>query len=317
MPSWILPTVAFMLGLIILSGGAEALIRGAIRMARLWKVSPIVIGLTIVALGTSAPEMGVALSAALSGQPDITMGNILGSNIANTGLILGLGALLTPLTVHLRMIRTEIPLLIVVSMALWAFATMGHLGCLAGLILLITFTVYCLTLYRHSRKEPYTLQVEFEKSLSNKDSFWFYLVLVIAGLAGLVIGSKSLVWGAENIAVYLGIPELIVGLGLTAVGTSLPELATTVAAARKGQTDLILGNVIGSNLSNLCAVLGVTACITPIDINPDLLHRDFPVMVAFSLVLLPVMRIGMKVTRWEGAALILSYSVYVIFLAVF
>ena len=317
MPSWILPTVAFILGLIILSGGAEALIRGAIRMARLWKISPIVIGLTIVAFGTSAPEMGVALSAALSGQPDITMGNILGSNIANTGLILGLGALLTPLTVRLRMLRIEIPLLIVVSMALWAFATMGHLGRPAGLILLITFTTYCLVLYRHSRKKPYTLQVEFDKSLSDKGSFWFDLVLVIAGLAGLVIGSKSLVWGAENIAVYLGISELIVGLILTAIGTSLPELATTVAAARKGQTDLILGNVIGSNLSNLCAVLGVTACITPIDINPDLLHRDFPVMVAFSLVLLPVMRIGMKVTRWEGAALLLSYSVYVISLAVF
>ncbi len=317
MPSWILPTAAFILGLIILAGGAEALIRGAIRMARLWKVSPIVIGLTIVAFGTSAPEMGVALSAALSGQPDITMGNILGSNIANTGLILGLGALLTPLTVRLRMLRTEIPLLIVVSMALWAFATMGHLGRLAGLILLITFTTYCLALYRHSREKPYTLQVEFDKSLSNKDSFWFDLVLVMAGLVGLVIGSKSLVWGAENIAVYLGIPELIVGLILTAIGTSLPELATTVSAARKGQADLILGNVIGSNLSNLCAVLGVTACITPIDINPDLLHRDFPVMIAFSLVLLPVMRIGMKVTRWEGAALLLSYSVYVIFLAVF
>jgi len=253
-------------------------------MARLWKISPIVIGLTIVAFGTSAPEMGVALSAALSGQPDITMGNILGSNIANTGLILGLGALLTPLPVRLRMLRIEIPLLIVVSMALWAFATMGHLGRPAGLILLITFTTYCLALYRHSREKPYTLQVEF---------------------------------GAENIAVYLGIPELIVGLILTAIGTSLPELATTVAAARKGQTDLILGNVIGSNLSNLCAVLGVTACITPIDINPDLLHRDFPVMVAFSLVLLPVMRIGMKVTRWEGAALLLSYIVYVISLAVF
>ncbi len=316
MPSWILPTVAFILGLIILSGGAEALIRGAIRMARLWKISPIVIGLTIVAFGTSAPEMGVALSAALSGQPDITMGNILGSNIANTGLILGLGALLTPLPVRLRMLRIEIPLLIVVSMALWAFATMGHLGRPAGLILLITFTTYCLVLYRHSRGKPLH-QVEFDQSLSNKGSFWFDLVLVIAGLAGLVIGSKSLVWGAENIAVYLGIPELIVGLILTAIGTSLPELATTVAAARKGQTDLILGNVIGSNLSNLCAVLGVTACITPIDINPDLLHRDFPVMMAFSLVLLPVMRIGMKVTRWEGAALLLSYSVYVIFLAVF
>ncbi len=317
MPSWILPTVAFILGLIILSGGAEALIRGAIRMARLWKISPIVIGLTIVAFGTSAPEMGVALSAALSGQPDITMGNILGSNIANTGLILGLGALLTPLPVRLRMLRIEIPLLIVVSMALWAFATMGHLGRPAGLILLITFTTYCVILYRHSQKKPYIHQVEFDKSLNRKGSFWFDLVLVIAGLAGLVIGSKSLVWGAENIAVYLGIPELIVGLILTAIGTSLPELATTVAAARKGQTDLILGNVIGSNLSNLCAVLGVTACITPIDINPDLLHRDFPVMVAFSLVLLPVMRIGMKVTRWEGAALLLSYSVYVISLAVF
>ena len=317
MPSWILPTVAFILGLIILSGGAEALVRGAIRMARLWKISPIVIGLTIVAFGTSAPEMGVALSAALSGQPDITMGNILGSNIANTGLILGLGALLTPLPVRLRMLRIEIPLLIVVSMALWAFATMGHLGRLAGPILLITFVAYCLALYRHSRKEPYTLQVEFDKSLNRKSSFWLDLVLVIAGLAGLVIGSKSLVWGAENIAVYLGIPELIVGLILTAIGTSLPELATTVSAARKGQTDLILGNVIGSNLSNLCAVLGVTACITPIDINPDLLHRDFPVMIAFSLVLLPVMRIGMKVTRWEGAALLLSYGVYVIFLAVF
>jgi cation:H+ antiporter len=317
MPSWVLPTITFILGLIILSGGAEALIKGAIRMARLWRISPVVIGLTIVAFGTSAPEMGVALSAAISGKPDITMGNLLGSNIANTGLILGLGALLTPLSVRLRMLKIEIPLLIVVSTALWAFAAKGHLGRLAGLLLLITFIAYCLALYRYSRKEPYTLRIELEKSLRDKDSFWFDLVLVIAGLAGLVIGSKSLVWGAENIAVYLGIPELIVGLSLTAVGTSLPELATTVAAARKGQADLILGNVVGSNLSNLYAVLGVTACITPIDINPDMLHRDFPVLMFFSLVLLPVMRIGMKVTRWEGAALLLSYSVYIAFLAVF
>jgi cation:H+ antiporter len=317
MPSWELSTIAFILGLIILSGGAEALIRGAIRMARLWRISPVVIGLTIVAFGTSAPEMGVALSAALSGKPDITMGNLLGSNIANTGLILGLGALLTPMSVRLRMLKIEIPLLIVVSTVLWAFAAKGHLGRLAGLLLLITFIAYCLTLYRHSREKPYTLQTEFEKSLRDKDSFWFDLVLVIAGLAGLIIGSKSLVWGAENIAVYLGVPELIVGLSLTAVGTSLPELATTVAAAHKGQADLILGNVVGSNLSNLCAVLGVTACITPIDINPDMLHRDFPVLMAFSLVLLPIMRIGMKVTRWKGVALLLSYSVYIALLAVF
>jgi len=317
MPSWVLSATAFILGLVILSSGAEALIKGAIRMARLLRMSPIVIGLTVVAFGTSAPEMGVALSAALSGKPDITMGNILGSNIANTGLILGLGALLTPLPVRLRMLRIEIPLLVVVSTVLWASAIMGHPGRLSGLALLTIFTAYCLTLYRHSRKEPYIIQIEFEKSINNRDSFWFDIALVIAGLTGLVTGSKSLVWGAERIAVHLGVPELIVGLSLTAVGTSLPELATTLAAARKGQTDLILGNVVGSNLSNLCAVLGVTAFITPIGINPDLLYRDFPVMVAFSLILLPVMRTGMKVTRWEGAALLLSYGAYVISLAIF
>lgn len=317
MPSWILPTVAFILGLIILFGGAEALIRGSICIASLWRVSPIVIGLTIVALGTSAPEMGVSLSAAFSGQPDITMGNILGSNIANIGLIMGVGAFFTPLTVRLRMLRAEIPLLIVVSLALWAFATTGHLERLAGLILLIIFTAYCLTLYYHSRKEPYMLQVKTEMSHGGKGAFWFNMVLVIVGLAGLVIGSKSLVWGAKNIAVHIGIPELIVGLILAAIGTSLPELATAVAAARKGQSDLIMGNVIGSNLSNLCAVLGVTAFIRPIDINPVLLYRDFPVMVAFSLILLPVMRMGMKVTRCEGAGLLLSYSVYIIFLVIF
>ena len=243
------------------------------------------------------------------------MGNIVGSNIANIGLILGIGAVLTPLKIGLRMLKIEVPLLIVISVVVWVLAAEGHLGRLAGLLLLSVFTVYCLTLYWHSKKEPYAVHTEFGETLSDKNFFGLDFLLIIAGLVGLILGSKLLVWGAESIARYLGISELVVGLTLTAVGTSLPELATTVAAARKGQGDLILGNVVGSNLANLCLVIGVTACITPIKINPAILYRDFPVMVAFTLILLPVMRIGMKVSRWDGAVLLILYGLYIAFLA--
>jgi len=315
MPSWGLSIVALISGLIFLSGGAEALTNGAVRIAHRLGVSPMVIGLTIVAFGTSTPEMGVSISAALSGSHDITMGNIVGSNIANIGLILGIGAVLTPLKIGLRMLKIEVPLLIVISVAIWVLAAEWHLGRLAGLLLLSVFTAYCLTLYWHSKKESYAVHTEFEEALSDKNFFGLDFLLIIAGLVGLILGSKLLVWGAESIAGYLGISELVVGLTLTAVGTSLPELATTVAAARKGQGDLILGNVVGSNLANLCLVIGVTACITPIKINPAILYRDFPVMVALTLILLPVMRIGMKVSRWDGAVLLILYGLYIAFLA--
>ncbi|NIA08249.1 MAG: calcium/sodium antiporter [Nitrospiraceae bacterium] len=315
MPALGLSTLALISGLILLSGGAEALTNGSVGIAHRLGVSSMVIGLTIVAFGTSTPEMGVSISAALSGSHDITMGNIVGSNIANIGLVLGIGAVLTPLKIEQRMLKIEIPLLIAVSLIVWVFAAKWHLGRLAGLLLLSVFTVYCLTLYWHSKKEPYAAPVEFVGALNNKRSLSLDFLSIILGLLALILGSKLLVWGAKAIAIYLGISELVIGLTLTAVGTSLPELATTVAAARKGEGDLILGNVVGSNLANLCLVIGVTACITPIKVNPEILHRDLPVMMAFTLILLPLMRIGMKVSRWDGLVLLILYVIYIASLA--
>ncbi len=315
MPFWGLSVLAIISGLIFLSAGAEGLTNGSVRIAHRLGLSPMVIGLTIVAFGTSTPELGVSISSALYGSSDITIGNIVGSNIANIGLILGIGAVLTPLKIGLRMLKIEIPLLILVSLLVWAIAAKGYLGGLAGLVLLTVFTVYCLTLYWHSKEESYAVRVEFGKGLKRRGPPGLDLLLIIVGLAGLILGSKLLVWGAKAIAGYLGISELVIGLTLTAVGTSLPELATTVAAALKGQGDLILGNVVGSNFANLCLVVGITACITPIKVNPEVLHRDFPIMITLTLILLPLMRIGMKVSRWDGLTLLILYGIYIAFLA--
>ncbi len=290
-------------------------VAGSIRIAKSLGLSPLVIGLTIVAFGTSAPEMGVSISAALSGSPDIALGNILGSNIANIGLILGVAATLGALPVNMRLLRIEVPFLIFLSLATGFMVHQGEISRLAGFGLIIFFVVYCWTLYIYSKKEPYTVQLEFEEALEEDNNIWYDSAIVILGLVGLVAGSKFLVWGATSIASLLEVPELIIGLSLTAIGTSLPELATTIAAVRRKQSDLVLGNVAGSNLANSTIVLGLTAVVSPIPANPDTLYRDIPLMTGLTILLFPAMKIGAEIKRWMGVLFLLTYGGYVILLA--
>ncbi len=308
----ILSWIALVGGLILLFVGGEALILGSVHLARHWGVRPLVIGLTVVALGTSAPELGVALSAALAGQPDITMGNVVGSNIANIGLVLAIGALVHPLPVGLKFLKIEVPLLLAVSAMVLALGSTGSIEGWGGLLLLATLIIYIAARYYWSERESSEVQAEFRKTWGYSGSLFRHLALVIVGIVLITCGAKLLVLGAVELARYFEISELVIGLTLTALGTSLPELTVTLSAARKGHGDIVLGNVVGSNLTNLTGVLGITSLITPISVDPVLCQQDFLVMGAFSLALLPVMRRGMCIKRFEGALLLIGYLLYII-----
>ncbi len=312
-----IPPLALVSGLILLVGGAELLVKGASNLARHFGVNPLVIGLTIVAFGTSAPELGVSLAAAFLKKPDLSLGNVVGSNIANICLVLGLGAAMRPVRVRMRLLRTEIPLLIAASVAVWGIGLEGRISRLAGAVFLASFMAYCWFLYVRSRGEVCNVRTEFEGTASYRNTTpWKDLLLVFTGLAGLVGGSKLLVWGAVVLAHFIGVSELIIGLTLTAVGTSLPEMATTISAARRRQGDLLLGNVVGSNLANILGVLGTTAILRPVTVNSMALSRDIPIMTGLSIGMLIIMKTGKTISRKEGAMLLLLYGAYVLYLYV-
>ncbi len=304
--------LALMSGLVLLVGGAEFLVKGATNLARHFGINPLVIGLTIVAFGTSAPELGVSLTAAFLGKSDLSLGNVVGSNIANTCMVLGLGAAIRPVEVRMRLLRIEVPLLIGASVVIWACGLWGYITRSTGLIFFVSFAAYCWLLYAKSHEEACGIRIEFGKEIDGKNALGLDLALVLAGLVGLVAGSKLLVWGAVALAHSIGISELTIGLTLTAVGTSLPEMATTISAARRRQGDLILGNVVGSNLANILGVLGITAIFRPLAVSSMALNRDIPVMVGLSVVMLIIMKTGKTISRKEGAILLFLYGIYVL-----
>ncbi len=312
----ILAWLALIGGLLLLAGGGESIISGAVRLARRLGVQPLVIGLTVVAVGTSAPELGVALSATLAGQPDITMGNLVGSNIANIGLVLGVGALVRPLPVGLRLLKMEVPLLLAVSLLVMLLGTFGTIYRWGGILLLVPLVLYMAAGFRWSTEEPAEVQKEFQEEMGRGGLLFLQLLLIAIGILLLVIGAKLLVWGAVELARYFHVSELVIGLSVTAIGTSVPEMATTVSAARKGHGDIVLGNVVGSNLANLTGVLGITSLITPVHVEPEVTTWHLPVMMAMSLALLPVMRSGMCIHRWEGLLLLSVYLLYIFTLLV-
>ncbi len=298
-------------GLFLLYSGAEGLVRGAIRLAFQMGMTPLLIGLTVVAFGTSAPEMGVSVSAAVKGHPDIALGNVVGSNIANIAMILGVGALLRPLPVHLRLVRLEVPFLVLLGLGFWVMGYAETVSRPAGFLLLLLFPVYCVVLYLKGRREPLEAHLQFQEALAPKNSLLMDLLIIILGCVALVAGAKLLVWGASNLARELGVPELFIGLTVTALGTSLPELATTIAAVRKGHGDIVVGNVIGSNIANSTAVLGAAAALSPLTVSPMAFHRDIPVMLGLTVALFPMMNSGLEIKRWAGLALLVSYLLYV------
>jgi len=309
-----LSIVLFITGLILLFLGGEGLVKGASRLARVLGISPVVIGLTVVAFGTSAPEFVVGLIAALKGASDIVLGNIIGSNISNIGLILGIGAVISPLIIQIRLIKVEVPIMIALSLILYGLAWSLNLGLWQGIFLfgaLVAFTIYS---YFGSKKEPLKIEEEFEEFVGPGNTIWKQVVFIVLGLTGLIIGARLVVDSAIFVARILGVSELVISITAVAVGTSLPELSTTIIAAIRKEHDIIVGNIIGSNIFNI-GILGVVSIIHPVKVDSALLGFEFPVMIFFSILLLPLMITWKRVSRIEGFLLLALYAgfIYMVF----
>ena len=303
-------------GLVALVIGGELLVRGASLLATALRISPLIIGLTVVAFGTSAPELGVSLQAALTGNADVAIGNVVGSNIFNILLILGLAAVVTPLVVSSQLIRADVPIMVGASLALWGFSLDQRLERWEGAVLFVALLGYIVFCIRQSRHESAAVVQEFAQELP-KLSTWtsrrsIQISLMIVGLVLLGFGSHWLVGGAVKIATVLGVSKLIIGLTIVAAGTSLPEVVTSVVASLRGERDIAVGNVIGSNLFNILCVLGLSSIISPqgIVIAKDALEFDIPVMVAVAVVCFPIFLTGNLIARWEGGLLLFYYVAY-------
>ena len=303
-------------GLVLLVAGAEVLVKGASRIAFMFGLSPLVIGLTIVAYGTSSPELMVSIQSSLAGQPDIAVGNVVGSNIFNILLILGISALITPLVVAQQLIRLDVPILIGISCLTLMFGLDGKISRVDGGIFVTGAILYTVFLMIQSRKENNTdVTDEYEReygdsSVRSPKQILINAGLIFAGLILLVLGSKFLVDSAIAIARSFGVSELVIGLTLVSAGTSLPELATSVVASMRGERDNAVGNVIGSNIFNILAVLGGAALLSPegLSVSQDAIRFDIPVMIAVAVICLPIFITGQLIARWEGL-LFLSYYV--------
>jgi cation:H+ antiporter len=307
-------------GLALLIWSADKFVEGAAAMARLLGVSIMIIGITIVGFGTSAPEIVVSIIAVLEDTPDIAIGNALGSNIANIGLILGVTAILAPIPVASRLFRTEYPLLLLASVVMaWALYDLS-LDIVDGFALFGLLILSLLHLIREHRKHPadYAREEHESEEMVHEMQMPAALGWLVLGLVILIGSSKLLVWGASGIAVTLGVSELIIGLTVVALGTSLPELAASIASIRKGNPDLAIGNVIGSNLFNSLAVIGLPALFTPFAIDPSARNRDLVVVIGMTLLLLLMSRfpgaLPRQLTRLKGLLLLLAFVIYQLYL---
>ncbi len=316
----------FVLGLIALVAGAELLVRGASKLALAVGISPLVVGLTVVAFGTGSPEMAVSVQSAWSGQVDIALGSVVGSNIFNILFVLGISALITPLLVAHQIIRQEVPIMIGASFLLFALALDGRIGRWDGALMFGLMISYTIFVVRQSRLQSRALQQEYEEELedtvaSTWDTHWSVQVaLILGGLVLLVIGSNWLVDAAVVFAQHLGVSELVIGLTVVAAGTSLPEIATSVIAALRGERDIAVGNAIGSNIFNILGVLGLASLVAPVGLSVALpvINFDMPVMIAVAVACLPMFFTGNVIARWEGAVFFgyyLAYTTYLVLAA--
>jgi cation:H+ antiporter len=315
-----LTMVLFVLGIVILVAGAELLVRGASRLAAALGISPLVIGLTVVAFGTSSPEMAVSAQSALAGQTDLALGNVVGSNIFNVLFILGLSALIVPLVVAQQLVRLDVPLMVAASVAVLLLGMDGAFGRLDGALLFGGAVAYTAFLVRQSRRETAAVRAEYEsefgEAAAGPVSWVRDTLLVLGGLALLVLGSRWLVNGAVEIATALGVSELVIGLTIVAAGTSLPEVATSVLASLRGERDIAVGNVVGSNIFNILVVLGFSGFVAPggVAVAPSALRFDIPVMIAVAVACLPIFFTGHLISRWEGLLFLGYYAAYTAYL---
>ncbi|MDH5340797.1 MAG: calcium/sodium antiporter [Rubrivivax sp.] len=313
----------FLGGLALLVLGASLLVRGASKLALALGISPLVVGLTVVAFGTSAPEVAVSVGAALKGQTDIAIGNVVGSNIFNVLFILGASALITPLVVNVQLIRQEVPIMIGASLLLLAYGIDGKIGWLDGAVLFGLMIAYTAFLVVQSRGETAAAQAEFGEAnppaaAGAWDSKWpVQLLLIAAGLVALVVGSDWLVSASIAFAKAMGVSDLVIGLTIVAAGTSMPEVATSITAAIKGERDIAVGNVVGSNTFNILGCLGLSGLVAGdagLAMAPSLMAFDIWVMLGVALVCLPIFLTGREIARWEGFVFLIYYGAYVLYL---
>jgi cation:H+ antiporter len=308
-------TFCLIAGLTLLFVGGEALVRGAVGVARAMDISPLLIGLTVVAMATSAPELVVAMGAVLEGKASIAIGNVVGSNIANILLILGVGAMIAPLPCVRELVYRDGAMMLLGAGILTVLTLVGQIAQWQGIAMIVALVVFILFTFRmEQRTHNASAKVhegEAEEVLSPPGGLTGAFVLVAVGLAGLLIGAELLIYGATETARSLGVSEAVIGLSIVAVGTSLPELASVAVAAWRGHSDVALGNVIGSNIFNVFAILGITATTVPIPIDPYFGQVDIWVMLGASILLLPIMLSGARLSRVEGGVFLGGYAAYI------
>lgn len=317
MPDFLRATIDVLLGIGLLFGGGELFVQGSVAMAVIFGIPQLVIGLTVVSLGTSAPELFVSLSSVLEGADTLAVSNAVGSNIFNVMVVLGASALVLPLKVESRLVRRDVPLLIAISAAVWGMASTGLVTWQSGIALLLALVINTIWEIRTAREEPDDSEgAEPEIQSDAGRGGWTMAVLrLIAGIVILTIGSRVLVSGATSAATLLGVSEAVIGLTIVSAGTSMPELITSLVAALRGRTDLAIGNVVGSCLLNLMLVLGggaLAAAARGLEVSPELIQDDLPVMLLTSLACLPIFWTRGCISRLEGGLLLGLYALYVI-----
>lgn len=305
-------------GLALLILGGEALVRSASTIAFRAGISPLVVGLIVVSSATSAPELAVSVGAVLNGEPNLAVGNVIGSNIANILLILGVAAVLSPLVIKKQLIKFDMPIMLGISLLLLLVSLDGVLSFFDGALLFGVVAIHGIASVTIGKRAPAqsVVEADSEAHTNKPTSLWLALGLLLLGIGILVLGSQLLVVGAVNIATALGVSSLVIGLTVVAIGTSLPELATAIVAIRKGETDMAVGNIVGSNIFNIGLVLGIPAMIfgAGIPIANAVIAIDLPLMLAASVALLPIAFTGLVVARWEGAAFLVLYVAYTAYL---
>ncbi|NKB32585.1 MAG: calcium/sodium antiporter [Pseudomonadales bacterium] len=308
----LIPSLLVICGFIMLGAGAEFMVAGSSRLAIRIGISPLIVGLTIVAFGTSAPELAVSIKSTTEDYS--ALGNVIGSNIANIGLVLGITALISPIRIEKQLVRTQIPVVIVASVFMGVLLLDGELNLTDGAMLSIALLIYLYANFRQADKEFERDELDIHPTLAAKEAGQtsFNFILIISGLALLVFGSQVFVDNAVTLARVIGFSEALIGLTLIAIGTSIPELATSIVAATRRQSDIAVGNIVGSNVFNILCVLGITALISPIAGN-QFSTTDFAVMILFSSILLPLAWTNLTLSRTEGMFLLAGYVVYLVF----
>lgn len=315
----------FAAGLGALIVGSEWLVRGGARLAAMLGIPPILVGLTVVSIGTSMPELAVGIRAASDGNASLAVGNIAGTNIVNLLLILGLSALIAPLVLEMRTLRLDLPMMTAAAVLLWALAADGRLSFVEGVVLTVGAVAYTVVLVFSARRESRAIQAEFagefavpedEPAAATRRDLLRSLGLLIVGIVVVVVGADWLVDGAVGVAKAFGVSDAFIGLTIVAIGTSAPELVTTIVSTIRGERDIAIGNLLGSSVYNILLILGVTVMASGrvLELEPDLVRIDIPVMAVVALACIPIFLSGRRVGRGEGGAMVAAYLAYVTFL---